>query len=95
MEREFSHISAMGKLRMVDVTATRDATTADGLTVSLLRSVDIGELEARDDGIDPVLCARIAGVSAAKRTADCIPLCDTLNLNDVDVELNRRDRGIE
>jgi len=95
MEREFSHISAMGKLRMVDVTSKRVTRRTAMAHCLVVTSVDIGELEARDDGIDPVLCARIAGVSAAKRTAELIPLCHTLNLNDVDVELNRRDRGIE
>jgi len=53
MEREFSHISAMGKLRMVDVTSKRVTRRTAWLTVSLFTSVDIGELEARDDGSTP------------------------------------------
>jgi cyclic pyranopterin phosphate synthase len=95
MERPFSHINAVGKLRMVDVTnkrLTRRQALARCLVVT---SADIDALEPRDDEIDPILCARIAGVAAAKRTAELIPLCHTLNLNDVDVELNRRDNGIE
>jgi len=95
MERPFSHVNAVGKLRMVDVTnkrLTRRQALARCLVVT---SVDIGALETRLDDIDPVLCARIAGVSAAKRTAEIIPLCHTLNLNDVDVELRQNERGIE
>jgi len=60
MEREFSHISAMGKLRMVDVTSKRVTRRPQWLTVSLLRRWTLANSKARDDGIDPVLCARIA-----------------------------------
>jgi cyclic pyranopterin phosphate synthase len=95
MENEFSHINAKGKLRMVDVTSkrmTRRTATARCLIVT---PVTLGALEPREDEVDPVLCARIAGVSAAKRTSDLIPLCHTLNLNDVDVVVTQLDRGIE
>jgi cyclic pyranopterin phosphate synthase len=56
---------------------------------------DMGSLEPRTDGIDPWHAARVAGVFAAKKTADLIPLCHSLNLNDVDVELNVREDSIE
>jgi cyclic pyranopterin phosphate synthase len=95
MASEFSHINASGKLRMVDVSSkrmTRRVATARCLVVT---SAEIGALPVRDDEIDPVLCARIAGVSAAKRTSELIPLCHTLALNDVDVALERLERGIE
>lgn len=42
---------------------------------------------------DPLVVARIAGIQAAKRTAELIPLCHTLALTDVDVELDA-DEGI-
>jgi cyclic pyranopterin phosphate synthase len=95
MERQFSHLNATGKLRMVDVSdkkKTRRVATARCLVVT---SADVDALEPRDDEMDPIVCARIAGVSAAKRTSDLIPLCHTLALNDVDVALARLDRGIE
>jgi cyclic pyranopterin phosphate synthase len=95
VERPFSHVNAVGKLRMVDVTnkrLTRRSALARCLVVT---SVDPTTLEHRHDGLDPVLSARIAGVAAAKRTADLIPLCHTLNLNDVNVEMTARERGIE
>jgi cyclic pyranopterin phosphate synthase len=95
MEQQFSHVSATGKLRMVDVTSKRVTRRTAMARCLVVTSVDITELEPRDDEIDPFLCARIAGVSAAKRTSDLIPLCHTLSLNDVDVELNRLERGIE
>jgi cyclic pyranopterin phosphate synthase len=95
VERQFSHINATGKLRMVDVTSkrvTKRVAKAHCLVVTL---VDFGALDEREDGLDAILCARIAGVSAAKKTADLIPLCHTLPLNDVDVELSFHDRGVE
>jgi cyclic pyranopterin phosphate synthase len=95
MERQFSHIKATGKLRMVDVTSKRVTRRLAMARCLVVTSADIGALDPRDDEIDPVLCARIAGVSAAKRTSELIPLCHTLNLNDVDVELTRQGRGIE
>jgi cyclic pyranopterin monophosphate synthase len=95
MEREFSHLNAMGKLRMVDVTSKRITQRSAMARCLVVTSADIGALEPREDEIDPVICARIAGVSAAKRTSELIPLCHTLNLNDVNVELTPHDRGIE
>jgi cyclic pyranopterin phosphate synthase len=95
MERQFSHINATGKLRMVDVTSKRMTRRVAMARCLVITSADIDALASRDDDIDPVLCARIAGVSAAKRTSELIPLCHTLNLNDVDVELSRQERGIE
>lgn len=95
MEREFSHLNAMGKLRMVDVTSKRITQRSAMARCLVVTSADIGALEPREDEIDPVICARIAGVSAAKRTSELIPLCHTLSLNDVNVELTPHDRGIE
>ena len=95
MEREFSHLNAMGKLRMVDVTSKRVTQRSAMARCLVVTSADMGALEPREDEIDPVICARIAGVSAAKRTSELIPLCHNLNLNDVNVELTPHDRGIE
>ena len=43
---------------------------------------------------DPLEVARIAGVMAAKRTAELIPLCHPLPLNQVDVQIDVRDDGV-
>ncbi|HCE02925.1 MAG TPA: cyclic pyranopterin monophosphate synthase MoaC, partial [Acidobacteria bacterium] len=44
---------------------------------------------------DPLRTARLAGIMAAKRTADLIPLCHPLPLSHVDVDLLARDDGYE
>ena len=85
---EFSHLDREGAARMVDVgqkaVVRRTATAAARVrmspeTVSLLRE------RALPKG-DALNTARIAGVMAAKRTPDLIPLCHGLNLTAVDVE---------
>lgn len=95
MSSEFSHINATGKLRMVDVTKKRMTRRTAIAHCVLVTIADVNAFEHLDDEVDPILCARIAGVSAAKRTSDLIPLCHSLNLNDVDVAVSRQDRGIE
>jgi cyclic pyranopterin phosphate synthase len=95
VERQFSHINETGKLRMVDVSSKRVTKRVAKAHCLVVTSVNIGELVVRDDGLDAILCARIAGVAAAKKTADLIPLCHTLPLNDVDVELSLHDGGVE
>ena len=44
---------------------------------------------------DPLQAARLAGIMAAKRTADLIPLCHTLPLSHVEVDLRARPEGYE
>jgi len=44
---------------------------------------------------NPLEIARIAGIMAAKRTADLIPLCHQLNLEHIDVSTMLTDRGVE
>lgn len=80
---------------MVDVSSKR-ATKRQAMARCLVVTVaNLDALEPWTDGIDPVHAARVAGVHAAKRTSDLIPLCHSLNLNDVDVQLNVNDDGIE
>jgi cyclic pyranopterin phosphate synthase len=87
MDRPFSHINAEGKLRMVDVSQKRPTRRQAQASCLVLTVADVDALEPRADGLDPWHAARVAGVLAAKRTAELIPLCHSLNLNDVDVEL--------
>jgi cyclic pyranopterin phosphate synthase len=95
MQRPFTHVIASGKLRMVDISdkpLTRRAAMAHCL---VLTNTALATLDPRDDELDPVHVARVAGVLAAKRTGDIIPLCHSLNLSDVNVELLEREGGVE
>lgn len=91
-----THADADGRLRMVDVGAkavTEREAVASGhvaLSAATRRAVRDGRLKKGD----PLQAARLAGVMAAKRTSDLIPLCHPLVLTGIDVELSHTPRGI-
>jgi cyclic pyranopterin phosphate synthase len=87
--KELSHVDADGKARMVDVSAkpeTHRTATAAGTIRMKAATLDAirGNLITKGDVLG---VARLAGIMAAKKTADLIPLCHPLPLNDVAVEL--------
>ena len=90
-----SHLDAEGAARMVDVSdkpvTVREAVARGRIriTPSAMRLVRAGRL--RKGGVVEV--ARLAGILAAKRTAEAIPLCHPLVLAHVEVELRARRDG--
>lgn len=82
-----THLDPTGRPRMVDVGGkeeTRRSATAEGVLVmgpEALAALEDGRLPKGD----PLVVAQIAGVQAAKRTADLIPLCHPLALTRVEV----------
>jgi cyclic pyranopterin phosphate synthase len=86
---KLSHVDAEGRARMVDVTAkdeTHRVAKAGGTIRMRAATLDAirGNQVAKGDVLG---VARLAGIMAAKRTAELIPLCHPLPLHDVDVEL--------
>ena len=83
-----SHLDDSGAAHMVDVTA-KDATRRTAVATGVLRTrPDVVEL-ITTNGLpkgDALATARIAGILAAKRTSDLIPLCHQLALTGVDVD---------
>lgn len=87
METPFTHLDDEGRLRMVDV-SDKEPTRRSAQASCVVRSrVDVRSLPAGPGGLDPVFAARLAGIQAAKRTSELIPLCHPINLNDVQVEV--------
>lgn len=87
--RELSHVAESGEARMVDVSGkpeTQRVARATGLIrmqPATLKAIMNAEIKKGD-----VLgVARVAGVMAAKKTADLIPLCHPLALTDVQIAL--------
>jgi cyclic pyranopterin phosphate synthase len=83
---KLSHFTASGHATMVDVSAkqpTRRTATASAF-VELSAEV-LAALPANPKG-NPLEVARFAGIQAAKRTADLIPMCHPLPLSHVDVQ---------
>ena len=89
-----SHFDESGAVSMVDVgakPATRRVATARAF-VAMSREV-LAALPRNPKG-NPLEVARIAGIQAAKRTADLIPLCHPLPLSHVDVTAEVEDSGV-
>ena len=94
---EFSHLDSEGKAVMVDVSdkdVTERTATARG-TLSMSPET-VGKIVAGGVAKGDVLTvARLAGIMAAKRTAELIPLCHPLALTAIDVDLRCDDeRGV-
>ena len=91
-----THVDETGAARMVDVTAkavtARTATARGRVEVS----ADVVAL-LRGDGVpkgDALAVSRIAGIMAAKRTPDLIPLCHPLAISGVEVDLEVVDDAV-
>jgi cyclic pyranopterin monophosphate synthase len=92
--KKLSHFDSAGKASMVDVSAkpeTRRTATASAF-VELSAPV-LAALPANPKG-DPLEVARFAGIQAAKRTSDLIPMCHPLPLSHVDVQAEVVEGGV-
>jgi cyclic pyranopterin phosphate synthase len=86
---KLSHLDQHGRARMVDVSAKPDTVrvaVAKGEVHMRHETLDLIRAGAVKKG-DVLTVAQIAGISAAKRTSDLIPLCHPLPLTGVDVDL--------
>jgi cyclic pyranopterin phosphate synthase len=90
MANKLSHLDEKGRARMVDITGKSDtvrSATACGKVImqpGTLALIDEGSMQKGD-----VLgLARIAGIMAAKRTSDLIPLCHPLPLTDIEIRFS-------
>jgi len=86
---DLTHLDATGAARMVDVSAkpatVREATAAGRITMSREAATAIRDGTAKKG--DVIAVARVAGIMAAKRTADLIPLCHPLPIAGVTLDL--------
>ncbi len=94
MPKKLSHYDNTGRARMVDVSSkpeTRRQAEASAF-VSMSRAV-LHALPQNPKG-DPLEAARLAGIMAAKRTAELIPLCHPLPLTHIDVDVRVCENGV-
>ncbi len=94
MPTKLSHYDRGGKARMVDVSgkaATKREAEASGFVV--VKAEVLRALAANPKG-DPLEVARIAGIMAAKRTSELIPMCHPLPLSLVDVDVRVCENGV-
>ena len=96
-QKRLSHVGADGAARMVDVSAkaiTGRYAVAAGRVWMSAEAARASQTGGGKKG-SPIETARLAGVMAAKRTADLIPLCHPLQLTHVDVEITSRVDGFD
>jgi cyclic pyranopterin monophosphate synthase len=94
MPRKLSHYDHAGHAKMVDVsakTASKREATASAFVV--LKPAVLEALPKNPKG-DPLEVARLAGMMAAKRTSDLIPMCHPLPLSHVDVTMRLCENGV-
>lgn len=94
---DFTHLDSTGAARMVDVgekDVVHRTAVAAGRVKMAPETVNLMREKALPKG-DVLNTARVAGVMAAKRTPDLIPLCHGLNLTHVDLDFTVRESGVE
>lgn len=87
--QQLTHVDATGRVKMVDVSekaeTVREAVAEGAISMSAdARRAIRGRTVAKGD---PLQTARLAGIMAAKRTSEIIPLCHPLPLSSVDIDL--------
>lgn len=93
---ELTHIDGAGRVKMVDV-SEKDETAREARASARvsLSPATLETLKTRSTPKgDPLEIARIAGIMAAKKTSDLIPLCHQIPLSRVDITAELRDDGV-
>ena len=94
MARKLSHYDTAGRARMVNVAGKKVTTrTAEASAFVALEPQVLQALPRNPKG-DPLEVARLAGIMAAKRTSELIPLCHPLPLAHVDVGIRVCENGV-
>lgn len=94
MTRKLSHYDKTGRASMVDVSAkAKTKRTAEASAFVMMAQKVVRALPENPKG-DPLEVARIAGIQAAKRTSELIPMCHPLPLSHVDVQVSVCENGV-
>src|SRR6202048_1585835 len=94
MPRKLSHYDRSGRASMVDVSAKATSKReAKASAFVVLKPAVLKALPNNPKG-DPLEVARLAGIMAAKRTADLIPMCHSLPLSHIDVTMRLCENGV-
>src|SRR5437588_541342 len=94
MKKKLSHFDKAGAARMVDVSEKKE--TRRSARAHAFVRIAPGALKKVPDNPkgNPLEIARIAGIAAAKRTSELIPLCHPLMLSHADVEVTLEKKGV-
>src|SRR5216684_5597114 len=94
--KELTHIDEQGRAKMVDTSEKPDTARRAIASARVLMSAETVAAirDARAPKGDPLEPARLAGIMAAKRTAELIPLCHPLPLTHINVRAELEDFGV-
>jgi cyclic pyranopterin phosphate synthase len=92
---ELSHVSETGDVRMVDVGGKPLSRRRAVATATVHMATETARRLRELPKGDALTTAQVAGIMAAKRTSELIPLCHPLPLSHVEVALAVRDHGVE
>jgi cyclic pyranopterin phosphate synthase len=91
---KLSHYDAAGRARMVDVSGKKITRREAEASAFVRMQPKVLEALPKNPKGDPLEVARIAGIMAAKRTSELIPMCHALPLSHVDVEMRLCENGV-
>jgi cyclic pyranopterin phosphate synthase len=94
MSNQLSHFDSEGRVAMVDVSGKAVTVRTATAHAFVMMSRRVIEALPQNPKGDPLEVARIAGILAAKKTAELIPLCHSLPLSHVDVRCEIEETGI-
>ena len=94
---ELTHIDKSGSARMVDVSGKKKVRRTAKASGSIVMKPDTVKLirEGLVEKGDVLAAARIAGISAAKKAWDLIPLCHNIEIDHIGVDFRIQDEGID
>jgi cyclic pyranopterin phosphate synthase len=92
--KRLSHYDSAGSPRMVDVSGKPDTRRTARAHAFVRISASVLKKLPRNPKGNPLEIARIAGIAAAKRTSELIPLCHPLMLTHADVEVALEKKGV-
>lgn len=92
---KLSHYDASGQARMVDVSSKTETRREAEASAFVEMSAEVLAALPQNPKGNPLEVARFAGISAAKRTAELIPLCHSLPLSFIDVTTRVCENGVQ
>lgn len=94
MAKKLSHYDPSGKAHMVDVSAKPSTARSAEASAFVAMSPQVLAALPQNPKGDPLEVARLAGIMAAKRTAELIPLCHPIPLSHIDVQVRVCENGV-
>jgi cyclic pyranopterin phosphate synthase len=94
MPKKLSHYDSAGRAKMVDVSQKPETRREAEASAFVEMSAEVLQALSQNPKGDPLEVSRVAGIMAAKRTAELIPMCHPLPLTQIDVTARLCENGV-